>query len=435
MPAHEQKTAPEAPFDLSRLSREADAFKHDNSKLQALMRSALINIVSQIEVASDGTAYVRTGDIPASWLRDASVQVRYLFYFADDPEIAQLLRSVIAFQAKRILLDPYANAFIEGPRVREHAWEPEQPGVWERKFEIDSLAHPILLAWTYWKMKGDISVFTTEVKKAFELALATLILEQDHGRSRYSFESDTERAGSNPVGKETGMIWSGFRPSDDVCTYNFPIPQQMQVVAALGALRDIARHAYRDELLAEKAQQLRQKVYTGIELYGIIHNGSGERMYAYEVDGLGHAISMDDANFGLLSAPYFAAVPVDAPVFQATRRFVLSKENPYYFTGSIASGIGSPHTPDGWVWPLGLEMEGLTTDDPCEHARILEALLASDRGDHSFPESFDGNNPGNYTRSNFGMPHGLFVEFYWTKLLGRPALPMPDTADLRVCRY
>ncbi len=287
------------------------------------MRSALVNIVKQIEVASDGTAYVRTGDIPASWLRDASVQVRYLCYFADDPGVARLLRSVIAFQAKRILLDPYANAFVEGPRAREHAWEPEQPGVWERKFEIDSLAHPILLAWTYWKANRDMSIFTTEVKKAFELALVTLTLEQDHGRSRYSFQSDTELAGSNPVGKETGMIWSGFRPSDDVCTYNFPIPQQMQVVAALGALRDIADHAYADESLAKKAQELRQKVYTGIELHGIIHNDSGERMYAYEVDGLGHAISMDDANFGLLSAPYFGYVPVDAGVFQATRRFIL----------------------------------------------------------------------------------------------------------------
>jgi len=188
-------------------------------------------------------------------------------------------------------------------------------------------------------------------------------------------------------------------------------------------------------LLAEKAKELRQKVYTGIELYGVIYNGSGERMYAYEVDGLGHAISMDDANFGLLSAPYFGSVSVDDPVYQATRRFILSKENPYYFAGSIASGIGSPHTPDGWVWPLGLEMEGLTTDDPREHARILEALVASDRGDHSLPESFDSNNSQNHTRGKFGMPHGLFVEFYWTKLLGWPALPMPDTLDLQVCRY
>ncbi len=398
------------------------------------MRSALVDVVSQIALASDGTAYVRTGDIPASWLRDASVQVRYLCCFADDREITRLLRSVIAFQAKRILLDPYANAFVEGPRVREHPWEPEQPGVWERKFEIDSLAHPILLAWTYWQVTGDLSIFTTEVKKAFELALATLTLEQDHGRSQYRFESNTERAGSNPVGEGTGMIWSGFRPSDDVCTYNFPISQQMQVVAALGAFRDIARHAYADEFLVANAQDLRQQVYTGIESYGVIRNGSGELMYAYEVDGLGHAIVMDDANFGLLSAPYFGYVSVDDPVYRATRRFILSRENPYYFAGSVASGIGSPHTPQGWVWPLALEMEGLTTDNPGEHVRILEALLTSDRGDHRLPESFDGNDPWNYTRSDFGMPHGLFVEFYVTKFLGRPALPMPDVADLRIGR-
>jgi len=315
-----------------------------------------------------------------------------------------------------------------------HSWEPEQPGVWERKFEIDSLAHPILLAWSYWKVKMDISVFTTEVKKAFELALGTLRLEQDHSRSQYSFVSDSEHAGSNPAGKETGMIWSGFRPSDDVCIYNFPIPQQMQVVAALGALREIAEHVYGDHLLAEKAQELRRNVCNGIDRYGTTHNSAGELMYAYEVDGLGHAISMDDANFGLLSAPYFGFMLADDPLYQTTRRFILSQDNPHYHTGSIAAGIGSPHTPDGWVWPLGLEMEGLTTDDPHEHARILETLVASDRGDHRLPESFDCNNPQNYTRDNFGMPHGLFVEFYWSKFLCRPALPMPDTADLRVCR-
>lgn len=414
--------------------RESEAFTHDDLKLQALMRAALVDVVSQIDVAHDDTAYIKTGDIPASWLRDASVQVRYLLFFADDPEIARLLRSVILYQARRILLDPYANAFVEGPRVREYPWEPEQQGVWERKFEIDSLAHPILLAWSYWKVTGDTSIFTSETKNALELAISTLMLEQDHGDSQYKFESDTERAGSNPVSKETGMIWSGFRPSDDVCIYNFPIAQQMQAVAALGALGDIALHAYRDNSLLDKAQKLRQEVYAGIETHGIIHDRSGERMYAYEVDGLGNAVSFDDANFGLLSAPYFGFVAVDNLVYQATRRFILSKQNPHYFTGSVGSGIGSPHTPDGWIWPLGLAMEGLTTDDPLEHQRILDLLVASDRGNHALPESFDANDVRDYTREEFGMPHALFVEFYLTKFLGRPALPMPNTEDLRVSR-
>lgn len=423
--------AGEVVFDLSRLSREAEAFIHENPKLQALMRAALVNVVSQIRVARDGTAYVQTGDIPASWLRDASVQVRYLLFSADDPGIAALLRSVVAYQAKRILLDPYANAFVEGARERRHPWEPEQEGVWETKFELDSLAHPILLAWSYWKVTGDLAVFTPEVGKAFELVLATLTIEQDHDRSRYSFVSDTERAGGNPVGNGTGMIWSGFRPSDDACIYNFPIAQQMQVVAALGALGDIAEHAYGDKILAERARALRHDVHAGIVREGIVRDRRGDRLYAFEVDGLGHALIMDDANFGLLSAPWFGFVPADDPVYLATRRFILSKENPQYFSGSVASGLGSVHTPAGWIWPLGLEMEGLTTNDPLDHQRILALLLASDRGDHNLPESFDANDSQKFTRQDFGMPHGLFVEFYLTKFLGRPALPMSGTDDLR----
>ncbi len=395
------------------------------------MRAALMNIAGQVDIAPDGTAYITTGDIPASWLRDASMQVRYLFYFADDPEIARLLRSVVAYQAKRILLDPYANAFFEGVREHPLSWEPAQAGIWERKFELDSLAHPMLLAWTYWRVTSDASVFTPEVKQAFELALATLTLEQDHSRSDYNFVSDTEHAGLNPVREGTGMIWSGFRSSDDVCIYNFPIPQQMQVVSALGALRDIARDVYGDHSLASKAATLRAQIYAGVMRHGIIADQSGEPIYAYEVDGFGHAIAMDDANLGLLAAPWFGFVAPDDSICQATRRFILSKRNPEYFTGSVASGIGSPHTPRGWIWPLGLEMEGMTSDDPREHRRILTMLLASDRGDHSLPESFDANDARNYTREKFGMPHGMFVKFYLTKFLGRPALPMPDTNDLR----
>jgi len=413
-------------FDLSRLAREAASFTHGNPTLQAMMRASLLHVIDQIETASDGTAYVKTGDIAASWLRDASVQVRYLLFFADDPEIARLLRSVVAYQANRIPLDPYANAFFEGTRRERHPWEPDQPGVWERKFEIDSLAHPILLAWSYWKVTGDPSIFTSEVRTAFERALATVRLEQDHERSDYIFVSDTQRAGINPVAKGTGMIWSGFRPSDDPCVYNFCIPQQMQIVAALGALAEIASRAYGDETLAGTSRQLREQVRAGIERLGVIECAEGP-VYAYEVDGLGHAIGMDDANFGLLAAPYFGYVPADDPIYRATRRFVLSARNPQYFAGSDASGIGSPHTPPGWIWPLGLAMEGLTTNDSGEHRRILAMLLASDRGDHRFPESFDPDNAQNHTRDNFGMPHGLFVEFVLTKFMGRPVLPMPGT--------
>ena len=85
------------------------------------------------------------------------------------------------------------------------------------------------------------------------------------------------------MANDTGMIWSGFRPSDDVCVYNFPIAQNMQVVAALGALGDIAADVYGARSLSKRASQLRREVFAGIERHGIIRDGRSQPIYAYAV--------------------------------------------------------------------------------------------------------------------------------------------------------
>lgn len=393
-------------------------YRNPNPALQAMVRSALLNTGTQIVAAADGTAYVKTGDIPAEWLRDSSVQVEATYLdFARDPQVRALLKAVIQRQAKYLLVDPYANAFRQDYTV------------WERKFELDSLCYPILLAWKYYKVTGDASVFTPEVRSAFLRALDVMQIEQRHrSRSSYRFKSDTQEAGVNPVA-HTGMIWTGFRPSDDPCTYNYLIPSEMMAVQALAALKDIAA-VYRDRAMAARAERLRQQVHAGIQKYGIVKGPDGKSIYAYEVDGLGHAELMDDANLpNLLAAPYFGYVDIDDPIYRNTRHFVLSKADPYFYAGPLAAGLGSPHTPPGMVWPLGLLAEGFTTRDPAEQQRVLAMLLASDPGDHRLHESFDPRDPGKFTREDFGWPNAFFVE-YMSKLHGAPAHPVPSTAGL-----
>ncbi len=409
--------------ELQTIARAASDFHNPNNRLESMYRAALLNTSQQATIASDGTAYVKTGDIPAEWLRDASAQVRpYLFFAKTDMQVASLLRGIIAREGKYLQVDPYANAFTIDYRV------------WEEKFELDSLAYPIILAWSYWKATGDASIFTGDESLGFDKALETMEREQDHPHnSRYThreLRDDNGNAGPNPVAY-TGMIWTGFRPSDDACKYNYLIPSEMMAVVALGDLEEIERTVYRNLIKSNRAKTLRSEVQDGIQTYGEVFTPNYGYVYAYEVDGLGKSTLMDDANIpSLLSAPYLGYTKANSFVYKNTRRFLLSRDNPYYYVGSIARGIGSAHTNDGQVWPLALIIEGITSTSDSERRDVLAELLASDPGDHLLHESFDPNDPHTFTRKDFGWPNALFSEFIMTDFDGIPALPMGDTSDL-----
>jgi meiotically up-regulated gene 157 (Mug157) protein len=416
-------SVPARAVELQTIAKAASDYHDANPRLEAMYRAALLNTSQQATIAPDGTAYVKTGDIPAEWLRDASAQVRpYLFFAKKDAQVQMLLRGIIAREAKYLQVDPYANAFTIDYRV------------WEEKFELDSLAYPIVLAWSYWKATGDPSIFTGDESLGFDKALETMEREQDHARnSKYTHKELRDDAGQqqpNPV-SYTGMIWTGFRPSDDACKYNYLIPSEMMAVVALGDLEEIERVVYRNLIKSNRAKTLRSEVQDGIQKFGEVFTPNYGYIYAYEVDGLGHQTFMDDANIpSLLSAPYFGYTKADSFVYKNTRRFLLSKDDPYYYTGSIARGIGSAHTSDGYVWPLALIVQGLTATGEAERKDVLGQLLASDPGDHLLHESFDPNDPGRFSRKDFGWPNALFSEFVLTDFSGVAPLPMGDTSDL-----
>jgi len=354
------------------------------AKLESLYLTAYDEAISRHAIATrDGTTYVSTGDIDAEWLRDASAVVEpYTGLAASDPQIARTIRGVVAREARYIQIDPYANAFSVDYKVVEE------------KFEVDSLLYPIWLAARYWRTTGDRSIFTPAVNHAFERVLRVLADEQHHGRrSHYRNPQLADGGRGSPV-RETGMVWTGFRPSDDPCRYQFNIPVNAFAVVVMGELSDIERDVYRNPKDRARAWALSVQIRRGIERYGTVMVPPFGRIYAYEVDGLGHANVMDDANIpSLLSIPYFGYLPATNSLYLATRRFVLSDRDPYFFRGKYAEGIGSPHTPHGYVWPLALVMQALTSTDPNEVTSVLAQLQASDTGDHLLHESFDPNTP------------------------------------------
>lgn len=362
----------------------------------------------------DGTEYVQTGDIPAMWLRDSSAQTKpYVRFVAQYPRAATVVRAVIERNAKNVLTDPYANAFTAGYKV------------WEEKWEVDSLAYPITLAYTYWRRTGDRALFTPRLHWAWQHTVSTLACEQHHATCSH-YRSRFLMSGRGSDFAYTGMIWSAFRPSDDPVRYSYNVPQNMFCVVALRELTDMALSGYGDAKLATQASRLADEVDNGIQRYGTVYDMDFGWVYAYEVDGLGDRLLMDDANVpNLIGATYYGYASPGSPIYANTRRLALSSANPYYYTGKYASGLGSPHTPTGWIWPLGLIARGLTSDSATETMSSIRVVTATTRGEALFHESFDPDDPDRFTRRSFGWAEAAFAELTFRSAAGFDPDPLP----------
>lgn len=394
----------------------------DVPKVAEMFRQCYPNTLeTTTQLVEDDTTFVITGDIPAMWLRDSSAQVRpYVALAEDDEEIRRMVRGLIHRQARYLLIDPYANAFNESANGHGHQADLTvmNPWIWERKYELDSLCYPVQLLQDYWEATEDLTVFTAEVHQMLHEVVRVMRIEQNHSeRSNYLFErtdwylsTDTlPFQGRGTRVNFTGMVWSGFRPSDDACTFGYLIPANMFAVVVLGHLAQFARAIYQDEWLAREAEQLRSEIDYGIQTYGLVNHPRHGRMYAYETDGFGNYNLMDDANVpSLLSIPYLGYRSAEDEVYQNTRAFVLSADNPYFFEGRFARGVGSPHTPNGYIWHIGLIMQGLTSSDPAEIDVVLDTLVKTTTSDGFMHESFHPDDPSQFTRNWFAWANSLF---------------------------
>lgn len=369
----------------------------------------------------DGSCFVITGDIPAMWLRDSSAQVNhYLPFVKSSEEAYAIVSGLIRRQVGCILTDPYANAFNREADNKGHSKDKTDyvsPFVWERKYEIDSLCYPVRLAYRFWKETATVTHFTAEFHRAIDNIVDLWMLEQDHKNSPYFFKrkfcpkSDTlsHKGKGTPVAY-TGMTWSGFRPSDDACEYGYLVPSNMFAAVALSYIIEICESVYGDFILSEKARKLKEEIEHGIETFAIAYN-DGEKLYAYETDGYGNHNMMDDANVpSLLSLPYLGYCSCDDELYKNTRKFILSSDNPYYFEGKSAKGIGSPHTPKNHIWPIALCMQGLTSESKAEIEDIIRTLLTTDADTCFMHESFHKDNPSKFTREWFSWANTFFAE-------------------------
>ncbi|KAI8975264.1 hypothetical protein BDF20DRAFT_906690 [Mycotypha africana] len=407
-------------------------------------------------------AFIITGDINAMWLRDSANQILpYLPYVHQDIKLKKLFLGAIYMQAHFITMDPYANAF-NGPsdmnalstsifnnsagddfnRMEKRASGLKE-GVWENKWEIDSLASFMSLSYRYWNQTKDNSFVSDTVwVDAVEILLDTLKKEQQptfepsSGKvmeTDYLFLKTSDRptetqynGGRGQPVRYTGMVKSLFRPSDDATVFPFFIPGNAMLSVELDHLSTLLlssfsasasenRQGERLQRLAAESAKMSTEIREAIYKYGMIDHPIYGKIFAYEVDGYGSFLIMDDANIpSLLSLSYLGFVDQRDPVYQNTRKLVLSKDNPYYFAGPRASGIGGPHVGLEYAWPMSQIVRMITSDDDQEIMESLNIILNSTDNTglihesiHVFEKAGGDDNVG-YTRSWFAWANGLF---------------------------
>lgn len=409
---------------------ERAAVRIADAHLRRLFENALPNTLDTT-IISGGTderpdTFVLTGDIAAMWLRDSTAQVwPYLSSVTEDPVLDRLIRGVIRRQSEQVLLDPYANAFLPSDEPGE--WMSDEtdmrPGVHERKWEPDSLSAFCRLAAGYWKASRSTRPFDATWRAALVLLLRTLRVEQRiDGTTPYRFRRPdgdptdyVPNGGRGAPTRPNGMIHGAFRPSDDASILSLNVPVNLALAAALEAVAPLAA-AIDAADAASEAMAIAAQIRAGVARDGC---GAGpDTLWAYEVDGLGGSVRMDDANApSLLALPYLGACKPDDPRYLATRNWILSAANPWYSTGTAAHGVGSPHTGPRRVWPIALAVQGLTALSASERLACIRMLGATHAGTYLAHESFDPDAPATFTRPWFAWANSLVGE-----LLERAAL-------------
>jgi meiotically up-regulated gene 157 (Mug157) protein len=370
--------------------------------------------------------YVITGDIDAMWLRDSTAQVTpYLSLIKTDDKLRQLIVGVINRQVQCIRKDPYANAFYkDAGKVSE--WKDDvtdmKPGLHERKWEIDSLCYPVRLAYQYWKRTGDTTPFDQDWRESVALTVKTFREQQrKSGNGPYKFERRTTWATDGvPLGgygypaKPNGLICSMFRPSDDATIYPYLIPSNFFAVVSLRQAAEMMQSIHKDKTAADACMSLASEVDAALKAHAVVTHPQFGKIYAYEVNGFGSYNLMDDANVpSLLAMPYLGSVSTNDPIYQNTRRYVLSTENPFFFKGTAGEGIGGPHAGMDMIWPMSIILRALTSNDDREIKTCLNMLQRCHANTGFMHESFHKNDPTKFTRKWFAWANTLFGELIW----------------------
>lgn len=361
--------------------------------------------------------FVVTGDIPAMWLRDSTNQVwPYLRYTTEDDEIKKLFIGLMHRQTICLNSDPYANAF-------EREIHDNKVGVFERKYELDSIAAFYRLSYGYYNETKDLSPFNESWLRAVNKTLDVIHTEQstlnkENHELLYHFTTQSGHLhpairlqGYGYPGKHCGLSRCVFRPSDDETVFPYLIPANAMTVVYLRKLHTLLEELNAHET-AKVARNLADQIDEGIKEYGIVEHKKYGKVYAYEVDGYGSSCIMDDPNIpSLLSLPYLGYGSIDDHIYQNTRKLILSRWNSFFAKGEVACGLTSPHVGVcDHFWPMATIMQALTTNDEKEIIDCLQTLKRTHAQTFFMHESVDVDNDHHYTRHWFAWVNSLFGE-------------------------
>lgn len=419
-----------------------------NPKLAWMFRNCFPNTLDttvHFRKDDDGNpdTFVYTGDIHAMWLRDSGAQVwPYVRYANEDEHLKEMIAGVINRQFLSLSIDPYANAFNDGPTgegwTTDDTGTPKDPNVYERKWEIDSHCYPIRLAHEYWKVTGDTSVFGDKWISGMKRVLEVMREQQrKDGPGSYIFlrvtdrQLDTKcyRGHGNPV-KPCGLIASAFRPSDDATTFEYLVPSNFFAVSSLRKAAEILENVNDNAEMAAECRAIADEVEAALKKEAVVYHPEFGNIYAFEVDGYGNHFLMDDANApSLLFLAYLDPSMSDDPIYRNTRRFVWSDANPYFYKGAAGEGISGPHIGFENIWPMSIMMRAFTSDDDDEIRDCILMLLNTDAGLGYIHESFHKDDQYDFTREWFAWQNTLFGELI-LKIIGDGRLPLLNSITL-----
>ncbi|KAI1608227.1 hypothetical protein EDD37DRAFT_583399 [Exophiala viscosa] len=417
-------------------------------------------------------SFIVTGDINAEWLRDSTNQLaQYQSLAKTAPDISNLLLGAINTQAEFVIASPYCNAFQAPDPARlppahsgqddsvHPAYEPSV--VFECKYELDSLANFLSLTNQYYASTGSTAFLSNRWYKALEALVHVL-----HEQSRPTFDTDFgtyerneytwnrwTRIGTetlalegtgNPQGNGTGLVRSAFRPSDDATIFAFLIPANAMISVELARAATMLRSSMSEFSTADAAGMERvadildrhaESIKAGIYKHAVITHPEFGEVFAYEVDGYGSHLLMDDANIpSLLSLPLLGFVDASDKIYQNTRRMILTQRgNPYFLTGTKFSGIGGPHIGLRNAWPMSVLVQAMTSTDDAEIVECLDRVKkVSIFG--LINESLDVHrgvrqNGDGMTRSWFAWANSVFAQTVLWLVENKPELILKDDAE------
>ena len=353
-------------------------------------------------------SFIVTGDINAEWLRDSTNQLaQYQALAPKDEKLRLLILGAINTQAEYVIASPYCNAFQPPPPSKlsatmngqddivHPAYEPNL--VFECKYELDSLAHFLALGNRFYDNTKSTAFITNRWLLALKTMMAVLeeqskstfnattgAFEQNEYRFSRKTSAGTETLNlggiGNPLNSGTGLVRSAFRPSDDATTFGFFIPANAMMVVELKRTAAILGLVGKDDLarpLLARAKSMDQ----GIREHGVVTHKKYGEVFAFEVDGYGSQIMMDDANLpSLLALPLLGYVEASDEIYKSTRKMILEQAgNPYYLSGKAFPGIGGPHIGLQYAWPMSRLVQAMTSDDEDEIKSSLQDVLRSSK--------------------------------------------------------